>query len=691
MINDFNNISNKGNYIITKNTITNINYDNNILDKISAGEIAYFNLQFFRQFSDFEFHIIKDLEYNHFIHDDSEYLKTNKNCNSYLSKYVFPEFLKLENYVIFKKTDKLEDSLIRYFSCVLFAIKYNLNYTLEDEIDKFIFYKGIDQYGNDIAKINSSIEDMKNEVYNNNDSIAFNTLGFIKSKISISELESNNYINHENGHGLYVKNYININHNEFLDYFENKNKNEIKNKNLLINGYFQIDDIYLLYKNEILDYINKNKDSHYIKTYDEVKFLMKDLIDDIELEKSKKYNIVIHIQLGNFNENSYFIEYQYYEKLFNKINFNNKKNAIVVETPNTREDKLFLEKCIMWFKNKNLDINVESNDILINFNIMKQCDILICSMSKLSWNAAYLSQSIKLCYMPNNNLYNEERNENFKKPIENTILYDTKNTILDDTENTIFGKLKVFIITLKNCQERLENIETLKINLLKIGLDVDIYNEIDENNIKIINIENNSENNSENISENISDNNNIKIINYNSEIYFYNKKIDNKNIKNNELCFELSHLNIYKKLLIDDLYDKYLILEDNTELEDNLDILYEKLKKIPEKFDVLHIAKNNLYKFELKEQINEYFYNIKNYYFNKKNGYIVSKEGAIKLLLSSNNKNNNLSSNDVICHRFSTGDDFNLYVLKNYLFNIPENKPFALNINNYILEEYRKS
>ena len=106
---------------------------------------------------------------------------------------------------------------------------------------------------------------------------------------------------------------------------------------------------------------------------------------------------------------------------------------------------------------------------------------------------------------------------------------------------------------------------------------------------------------------------------------------------------------------------------------------------------MLHIAKNNLYKFELKEQINEYFYNIKKYYFNKKNGYIVSKEGAIKLLLSSNNKNNNLSSNDIICHRFSTGNDFNLYVLKNYLFNIPENKSFALNINNYILEEYRKS
>ena len=106
-----------------------------------------------------------------------------------------------------------------------------------------------------------------------------------------------------------------------------------------------------------------------------------------------------------------------------------KKIWIVVEHVTNENDKRFLEKCINWFETKNIPIHIESNELLIDFNIMKQTKILVCSMSTLSWMAAYFSKILEKCYMPNYILYGERKNQTFKKPIENTVLYDVKSTL----------------------------------------------------------------------------------------------------------------------------------------------------------------------------------------------------------------------------------------------------------------------
>lgn len=49
-------------------------------------------------------------------------------------------------------------------------------------------------------------------------------------------------------------------------------------------------------------------------------------------------------------------------------------------------------------------------------------------MSNYSWMAAYFSKILEKCYMPNYILYGERKNQTFKKPIENTVLYDVKST-----------------------------------------------------------------------------------------------------------------------------------------------------------------------------------------------------------------------------------------------------------------------
>lgn len=95
--NQFGVLINTGNYILTKNTIDNIKFskNRNVLDKISACDVMFFNLLAFKQFDRFSFHVVKDLEYDHSVHDDSEYLKTNYKCAYVRERFIKPEFFKL--------------------------------------------------------------------------------------------------------------------------------------------------------------------------------------------------------------------------------------------------------------------------------------------------------------------------------------------------------------------------------------------------------------------------------------------------------------------------------------------------------------------------------------------------------------------------------------------------------------------
>ena len=67
-----------------------------------------------------------------------------------------------------------------------------------------------------------------------------------------------------------------------------------------------------------------------------------------------------------------------------------------------------------------------------------------------------------------------------------------------------------------------------------------------------------------------------------------------------------------------------------------------------------------------------YFYSIEKNLFNRTTSYIVSKSGAFKLLMYSCGYIN-IPADDLICHRYLVGDDFNIYVPLNYIFHEPEN------------------
>ncbi len=426
--------------------------------------------------------------------------------------------------IIFVPSGRFGNAVFRYMACSLINIihpELNHKYTLNAEYNPlasfFDFYKGSDCEQNDTFFININNETIISELLNrykyNNSIMGFNTLGYVKHTIDTSKLISNQYINESNGHGIYVKNTICITDDNYMNVIYDINK--IKNVNLLIDGYFQFSYIYLQYKPQILEYMDKHKHEHKIQTDRNDIFFIKDVINDIELDKDKIYDIAFHIRLGDFNGRLDFIEPQYYIKLFETIDIKSSQKICLVHEPITNlRDSQYIQELIAWFKSKNININIECNSLLVDFNIMKQATILVCSMSTLSWIAAYVSNHIKKCYMPNYNFYNkfdpsnslDRSNVYFNYPIENTVLYDISSV------HPIISKIKTQLLTLPQYSYRLNKLNNLFENLTKIGIKPNIFNGVYG---KDILFDQNGKN----------DNTQLESITWNNTTYNYNKKM----------------------------------------------------------------------------------------------------------------------------------------------------------------------
>ena len=541
-------------------------------------------------------------------------------------------------FVIFVPSGRLGNAIFRYFGCSLLCMKNNHDYILEEDFktnDDFIFYKGLDFIGNDIMMINNDIREMKNYAKNNNKVFCFNTLGFLKDNFNSSNLISNQWINQDNGQGIYVKNILNIDDNIFFEYL---NK-DLKDFNLKMNGYFQFD--YIKHKKEIIDYMEKNKNNHYIRCHFGPKYLIKDIIDDIDLEN--RYDIVIHIRLGDFKGRPDFIEYEYYERVFEIIDFKDKKICLMIDNIRNNEDEIYLNRCFDWFKNKNIEVKLESNDVLVDFNIMKQCKILVCSMSILSWASAFLSRNIEKCYMPNYN-FKERDALTFKNPIENTFFYKVLTTKID--------KIKSVIITLKDFPERMKNISKLLSNFQKIGLDYEIFYGVNGNEIIMQDTLNTH----------------IKKLFYEGKEFLYNDRVRLNGLKMNKGMFGLlwSNYLIYKKLIEDKDNDYYLILEDDVELVGDLYKLKDHLLDLPD-VDIINMGLSDWFPFILLGRISKYYYAIERRFFNRTTAIIISKNCARKMI-GELEKGMNSPLDDMYCHYYLKNINFRYVVPERYFF-----------------------
>lgn len=441
-------------------------------------------------------------------------------------------------------------------------------------------------------------------------------------------------------------NVFTLNDDNYIDFLDSGVGKKDIDKNILMDGNFHFDFILTYFRNEVFEFINKTKhEKHLVKVdckHGNKKYLINDLME-LDLDdsvSSVRYKTVI-------NCDDKFTSYELIENI--------DKDIIILFDKDCK-------KIHKWLDVKNVQ-NIEIENTISDFKLMRKSETLVCSYNTLSWIAAYFSNTISKCYMPNYNNFLSNRNCYFRNPIENTVLYNTPNSNhlnhLNHLNHPNNLNLTVYIITLEKYPERRQKLFKLIESLCKVGLKVEFYNGVDGNEVIIKDTEIDF----------------IKYLEYRNQFYLYNKKVrlNGEDMKKGEIGCALSHILLYKKLILDKVYDKYLILEDDAELDVNIEYLYDTLINIPDNFDLLHISKSDWYPFEKdynekdNGKINEIFYKPKHNYFNRTTGYIVSKQGSEKLISYVNGNCINLPSDDLLYNIYSS-TYFILYFPERYIF-----------------------
>jgi hypothetical protein len=226
-----------------------------------------------------------------------------------------------------------------------------------------------------------------------------------------------------------------INDTNFIKIMEYINQNidiNLSNLNYLMQDFYQHDKIYIKYKKEIIDFINNNPD-HFVIT-DGItagdgnlqRYNVKNLITT-PTNFNKYYDMVFHIRLDDKITAGIDTKVQFILNLIDQIIFDIykiNKIAIVCQAPTTNYEKQYISQVINKLSEKiKCEIIVESNDIITDFNIIKNCKILISSISTICWCASFFSTTIEKCYMPILNKRISGEHCTFRTFIENTDFY----------------------------------------------------------------------------------------------------------------------------------------------------------------------------------------------------------------------------------------------------------------------------
>jgi hypothetical protein len=191
-------------------------------------------------------------------------------------------------------------------------------------------------------------------------------------------------------------------------------------------GFFQHEDILKKYKPELIKHIENNPEDIMITdgnnetirgaNYDQASYKVSDILKPPK-NINKNYEIVFHLRLEDFITLSQSMNPESLTKILDI--YKDKQICFVVNKITTELEKKYID-----FFMKRYDIVLESNDVITDYHIMKNAKILGCSCSTLSWIAAFFSETVELVYFPNYEYSDERPHERFKKPIENTVLYD---------------------------------------------------------------------------------------------------------------------------------------------------------------------------------------------------------------------------------------------------------------------------
>lgn len=193
-------------------------------------------------------------------------------------------------------------------------------------------------------------------------------------------------------------------------------------ENISMNGFYQYDHIYKKFRNQIFAFIKEHPE-HLIITdgitagdNKRETFKIYDILNT-PIHFKKIYKNVIHLRLEDFVTHNLYITVDKIIDLIDRDIFTEDTVCIVCNQPTTPFEHNYIMTLTSFLKKKNKEVHMEHNDVLTDYYIMKEAELLICSKSTLSWSAAFFSDKNKICYYP------DQTNMSCKYPTSNTILF----------------------------------------------------------------------------------------------------------------------------------------------------------------------------------------------------------------------------------------------------------------------------
>jgi len=209
------------------------------------------------------------------------------------------------------------------------------------------------------------------------------------------------------------------------------------NKYILLNGFFQHDQIYLKYWLQIVDYIRMHPEFRLITDRGDIHHAGELLAHPTGVIP-RGHRIVCHLRLEDFCQINICFSPRAIHRLLQGIarRYPTDRICLVLNRPTEDYEHRYLE-----YISEGLDVCIESNDVITDYHILREAEVLICSYSTLSWVASLLSETVREVYMPTFNYWFSIGRvwETFRQPIPNTIEYDGEVITFQDMLVELYG------------------------------------------------------------------------------------------------------------------------------------------------------------------------------------------------------------------------------------------------------------
>ena len=183
--------------------------------------------------------------------------------------------------------------------------------------------------------------------------------------------------------------------------FNDQLEEQIKNRDVICDGYFQKTDLFIKYRSEILAQLKESED-YWISEGDKV------YIKDFIKPSSETFHnvIVMSLRLDDFiqlcSPTSDIIPPKYYLDILEEVVKPEYKLYIVMDKVRHDWERKYIEYFDKW---KPTYIRGE---LMSDFAVLKDCEVLIHSNSTFCWIASFFSETKTKRYIPNTHFYKEQ-------------------------------------------------------------------------------------------------------------------------------------------------------------------------------------------------------------------------------------------------------------------------------------------